>query len=256
MYPVGNCDNHPGIQCCKAPNGWHFDLSDSNRIKVFVNALVSNVKLTVHRSEILLNVYCKLRRTTSAERAPVGGQFFSLKDHLKDGLELQSQTPLTPQPPPLHHQMYSMTSPWSLFGGHSNFPFPYGMPSQITNANQQPPGYFPQVYSQQWGPPMPYAAGSQGPMSPTPGSHFQVQSSIIPGPSHVGPPDPIDTWGHQFGLDAEECGYLRKLGFRVGDNLDAISEKMWEAAAVPVCHCVSILKAYSLSFTASAATSE
>ena len=149
MYPVGNCDNHPGIQCCKALNGWHFDLSDSNRIKVFMNALVSSVKLTVHRSEILLNVYCKLCRTTSAERAPVGGQFFSSKDCLKDGSEPQSQMPLMPQPPPLHHQMYSMTSPWLIFGRHSNFPFPYGMPSQITNANQQPLGYFPQVYSQQ-----------------------------------------------------------------------------------------------------------
>ena len=58
-------------------------------------------------------------------------------------------------------------------------------------------------------------------------------------------------WGCDFGLDAGECGYLQKLRFRGGDNLDTISEKMWEAALVPIFHCVSILKAYSLSLEAS-----
>lgn len=101
--------------------------------------------------------------------------------------------------------------------------------------------------------PMPYATGSQGPMLPTPASHLHAQNSMITGASHAGAPGPIDIWGHQFGLDAEECGYLQKLGFRVGDDLGAISENMWEAAVVLVCHRVSILKAYSLSLTDSAA---
>ena len=193
----------------------------------------------------------KLCKTTTSEHPPVGSQFFSSKDHIKDGSELQSQTPLTPQPPPPHHQVYPMT-PWSLYGGYPNYPFPYGMPP-LSTANQQPLGYSPQAYPQQWGPPMPYATGSQGPMLPTPASHLHAQNGMITGASHAGAPGPIDIWGHQFGLDAEECGYLQKLGFRVGDDLSAISENMWEAAAVPVCHRVSILKAYSSSLADSAA---
>ena len=92
----------------------------------------------------------KLHKTTTPERPPVGSQFFSLKDCIKDGSELQSQTPLTPQPPPPHHQVYPMT-PWSLYGGYPNYPFPYGMPP-LSTANQQPLGYSPQAYPQQWGP--------------------------------------------------------------------------------------------------------
>lgn len=88
-------------------------------------------------------------------------------------------------------------------------------------------------------------------MSPTPASHFGAQSSTVAGVSNAGAPDPIDMWGRDYGLDAEECGYLRKLGFRVGDKLDTISEKMWEAASVPILRRVSILKAYSLSLEAS-----
>lgn len=105
---------------------------------------------------------------------------------------------------PPHHQMYSMTSPWSLFGGYPNFLFPYRMPLQIANGNQQPLGYSPQAYPQQWGLPMPYATGSQGPVTPTPASHFQAQSSMIPRPSHVGALD-VSLRKYLEGLFFELC---------------------------------------------------
>ena len=48
-YLIGNCDIHPGIHYCKASNGWHFDLSDSYRIKVFANVIVSKWLLVALR---------------------------------------------------------------------------------------------------------------------------------------------------------------------------------------------------------------
>ena len=96
-------------------------------------------------------------------------------------------------------------------------------------------------------------------MSPVPNlaSESRLGQSCTPpvGLPHTSAVDPIEEWGRRFGLDAEECGFLRKLGFRIGDNLEAISDRMWELAAIPVCRRLSILSAYSRSLEASATAS-
>jgi hypothetical protein len=55
MYQFGACETHPDIRCFHyRPNDWHFDL-DSNRIKVWANAIVHlRLQYILQRSLIVL----------------------------------------------------------------------------------------------------------------------------------------------------------------------------------------------------------
>jgi hypothetical protein len=69
-----------------------------------------------------------------------------------------------------------------------------------------------------------------------------------PGPSaphgNVSVVDAVAAWCQQHDLGDEESQCLRKLGFKVGDDLDELDDEMWKfAEALPLCR-MRILRAY------------
>ena len=59
--------------------------------------------------------------------------------------------------------------------------------------------------------------------------------------------DAAAAWCCQHNLGDEESQCLRKLGFRVGDDLDELTDEMWKfAEALPLCR-MRILRAYKSS---------
>jgi hypothetical protein len=56
--------------------------------------------------------------------------------------------------------------------------------------------------------------------------------------------DAVVAWCRQHDLGDEESQCLKKLGFKVGDDLDELSDEMWKfAEALPLCR-MRILRAY------------
>jgi hypothetical protein len=80
------------------------------------------------------------------------------------------------------------------------------------------------------------------PMSPRPAIICQPEPS--PPDGNISMVDAVVAWCHQHNLSEEESQCLRKLGFKVGDDLDELSNEMWKfAKALPLCH-MCILQAY------------
>jgi len=79
-------------------------------------------------------------------------------------------------------------------------------------------------------------------MSPTPAVH-QPSQQIHTIPTQ----NTVETWCQTYGLGPEECQSLIKLDFKVGDKLDALSDAIWEWAAVPPLRRICILEAYATS---------
>ena len=78
------------------------------------------------------------------------------------------------------------------------------------------------------------------PMSPSPATIRQAELST-PNGNMV---DAVAVWCRQHNLGDEESQCLKKLGFKVGDDLDELSDEMWKfAEALPLCH-MRILRAY------------
>jgi hypothetical protein len=64
--------------------------------------------------------------------------------------------------------------------------------------------------------------------------------------------DAMAAWCCQHNLGDEESQCLQRLGFRVGDDLDELTDEMWKFAEVlPLCR-MCILRAYKLSLQSSA----
>lgn len=59
--------------------------------------------------------------------------------------------------------------------------------------------------------------------------------------------DAVAAWCRQHNLGDEEAQCLRKLGFKVGDNLDDLTEEMWKFSEAPPLCRLRILQAYRLS---------
>jgi hypothetical protein len=69
-----------------------------------------------------------------------------------------------------------------------------------------------------------------------------VQDTSTPHGS-IGTADVVALWCQQHNLGDEEAQCLRKLGFKVSDDLDALDDEMWKfAGALPLCH-MRILRA-------------
>jgi hypothetical protein len=79
-------------------------------------------------------------------------------------------------------------------------------------------------------------------MSPTPAAR-QPSQQIHSIPAQ----NTVEAWCQTYGLGAEECQSLIKLDFKVGDKLDALSDTIWEWAAVPPLRRIRILDAYTAS---------
>ena len=79
-------------------------------------------------------------------------------------------------------------------------------------------------------------------MSPSPAAH-QPSQQIHSIPAQ----NTVEAWCQTYGLGPEECQSLIKLDFKVGDKLDALSDTIWERAAVPPLRRIRILEAYSAS---------
>ena len=56
----------------------------------------------------------------------------------------------------------------------------------------------------------------------------------------------VDKWCHKFNLGNDECQSLIKLGFKVGDKLDLVTDDMWEWVGVAPLHHMHILAAYQV----------
>ena len=79
-------------------------------------------------------------------------------------------------------------------------------------------------------------------MSPSPTAIHQIEPSNPNG--NIGMVDAATAWCHQHNLGDEESQCLRKLGFKVGDDLDEVTDEMWKfAEALPLCR-MRILRAY------------
>jgi hypothetical protein len=80
------------------------------------------------------------------------------------------------------------------------------------------------------------------PMSPSPTTIHQIEPSTPNG--NIGMVDTVAAWCCQHNLGDEGSQCLRKLGFRVGDDLDELTDEMWKfAEARPLCR-MQILRAY------------
>ncbi|KAG2150929.1 hypothetical protein DEU56DRAFT_714345, partial [Suillus clintonianus] len=211
-HEIGTCATHPSIRCyVQEPQGWHFDLN-SNRMKVWANSI--------------------LRKQTSYGRIPIGSNFFNPKDRIKD-LTLP-QTPQTPRASNMSDQpFFPSMSPWNL-------------PNPLLQQFSSPmypfvPWNMHPLHMQQFVPPTPSpVAHHVGPGCTH--QHFGASASISAAPAQV-TKNPVEEWCQKYALDDEDCQSLKKLGFKVGDKLDALGADIWEWAAVPPLARIRILNA-------------
>jgi hypothetical protein len=83
-------------------------------------------------------------------------------------------------------------------------------------------------------------------MSPSPTTAIH---QIVPSTStgNISTVDAAAAWCRQHDLGDDESQCLRRLGFRVGDDLDELTDEMWKfAKALPLCR-MRILRAYKSS---------
>ena len=75
-----------------------------------------------------------------------------------------------------------------------------------------------------------------------------MPNAPVAGPSNAGVgTESVDDWCNKFNLGDEERQGLNKLGFRVGDKLDSLTNDVWDwAGLAPLCR-MQILAAYQSS---------
>lgn len=74
---------------------------------------------------------------------------------------------------------------------------------------------------------------SSTPMSPSLVTMHEPESSTH---GDISTADAVAAWCRQHNLGDEESQCLRKLGFKIGDDLDELSDEMWKfAEALPLC---------------------
>jgi hypothetical protein len=167
---------------------------------------------------------------TSLEWAPIGSNFFCPKDHLG----YKNEAPQTPIPSFPHPGPYS---PWSQ-PPYQNFgmPSPHAPHTFFPFSEMAVPGYPPMP----WGYLQPHTPGSMpssAHASPTPSMLIQASSSV----------NQLTVEGcNQHNLGDDERQGLTKLGFCVGDKLDALTKDVWEWAGLGPLHQQHILGAYGI----------
>jgi hypothetical protein len=159
----------------------------------------------------------------------LGSNFFNPKDRI-GGTTLQAHALQTPNGAnQLQHAPPASFSPLAS---------PWGFPSPFP---QIPPAMY--QFMQQWG--MPSHMNTfmpPTPMSPSPATFRQIDPSAPNG--NIGMVDAVAAWCRQHNLSNEKSQCLQKLGFRVGDDLDELTDEMWKfAEALPLCR-MRILRAY------------
>jgi len=162
----------------------------------------------------------------------LGSNFFNPKDRIGN-TTLRPQAPQTPNGAnQLQHALPASFSP---------FTSPWGFPSPLP---QIPPAMYQLM--QQWGMPSHmHTFMPSTPALPDPTTIHQIEPSTPNG--NIGMVDAVAAWCHQHKLGDEESQCLQKLGFKVGDDLDELTDKMWKfAGALSLCR-MWILRAYRLS---------
>jgi hypothetical protein len=173
---------------------------------------------------------------TDYELIPLGSNCFLPKNRI--GFSEKPSTPLSSMQLPA-----GLPGAWPTVGGYPphQLPFPY-YPYPPPPYNPTQFGYPPH------GPPMLSATPGHtfyGPQLTTPAVH--VPNSSVPGPSssttssRMG----VDQWCDKFDLGDEEREGLKKLGFRVGDNLTLVDAAMWAISGLAPLHRQRILAAYN-----------
>ena len=120
-----------------------------------------------------------------------------------------------------------MTAPW----GYGNMPSP------------SPQQFGPQFY-QPWAMPAHMQAFTGPNTPPTLAAQRVLPIQQI---NPMAAENAVAIWCRKFGLDTEERDSLTKLGFKVSDKLDSLSDTLWEWAGVlPLGH-IRILEAYAAS---------
>lgn len=129
-----------------------------------------------------------------------------------------------------------------LPAGFSPLASPWGFPSP-------PPQMLPAMFQymqHQWGMPShmhPYASPSAS-ISPGLAAFRQPEPSTSTFHGTIDTADAVGAWCQQHDLGEDETQCLRKLGFKVGDDLEELSDDMWKFAGVlPLCR-MHIIRAY------------
>ena len=230
-HQIGKCDLHPDLRCYVQKvnsNHWHFDL-DLNRLQVWASAIVSYY--VCYDVIQLADTQLKLCKHTNLDKAPIGSNFF----HPKDRLGYKNEAPQTPIPSFPHPGPHS---PWSQ-PPYQNFgmPSPHAPHTFFPYGGMAVPGYPPMP----WGYPQPHTPGSMPSSAhalPTPSMLMQASSSV----NQL----TVEEWCNQHNLGDDECQGLTKLGFHVGDKLDALAKDVWEWAGLGPLHQQRILAVYSV----------
>jgi hypothetical protein len=124
---------------------------------------------------------------------------------------------------------------------------------------QIPPALAMYQFMQQWGMPSVPSGPSHmngfmpgfmpptpiSPSGPGPTTVYQTGPSAPTGNTSI--VDAAAAWCRQYNLGDEELRCLQRLGFRVGDNLNDLTDEMWNfAEALPLCR-MRIIRAYKSS---------
>ncbi|KAG6904821.1 hypothetical protein DXG01_006953, partial [Tephrocybe rancida] len=215
LYPVGNCNDHPGIRCFHyQKHHWHFDL-DSNRMNVWAAAI--------------------LKGETDYACAPLTSKFFSPKMRLNAEPEAQSAKP--PAQLSVTHLLMAPPSPW----GMNAYLFPY---PTMTPYTPPPPPFFPFASPSAYTTPGPGAWGQPMAGNSFYGLQRQTHSPNTPTPMRL---TILAAWCRQHGLGNEELEGLTKLGFRVGDSdLDDLDYWAWHEVGLGPLHKQRILRACAM----------
>ncbi|CAA7268274.1 unnamed protein product [Cyclocybe aegerita] len=209
-YPVGNCLNHPDIQCFTstsiANQSWHFHL-DQRRIMVWANVI--------------------LHKEVNYDRVPLGYSLFQPKDQLN----AQSTT----MPAGLKQALQLPPNPATPRGYYPGFSWPGMPPSPFRH-----PGYLlPSAYH----PTIPYGyLGAPAPLNSW--GYLYPPPAVASTEPPAGPPIAqllllnLDGWCKKHSLSSEEHQGLSKLGFQVENKADLLQldDALWKWAGLGPLH--------------------
>jgi hypothetical protein len=245
MHKIGTCSEHPGIRCFRwAANDWHFDI-DSTRMKVWANAIVSHFLYQCTPLIRSLHITCKLRKVTDYNQVPLGSNYFGAK-HRLGFLKSTKPAPVAAVPDMSassaapswdgHPYCPSLQSPLQHHYGHSYQPMTlYG--------NYYTPGFAP----------LNATAFPPGPTSTAHSDQVQLGQdnqapAIVPKPFTSAlsvSQAAVKAFCDKYDLGDEEREGLRKLGFRIGDALDTVTESEWAISGLAPLHRRHVLSAWN-----------
>jgi hypothetical protein len=217
---------------------------------VWANAIVSHFSLLMYS---LLTFERKLRKVTDYNQVPLGSNYFGAKHRL--GFSKSKPAPVTvPDTDNMSAGSAASTYQSSVWNGH-----PYYQPLQnpphhyYGHPYQGMASYDNHYYSPGFAPLNPTA------FPPTPIIHSesnQVQSgpsgpsqgnAVVPKqltPALSAPLAAVKAFCDKYDLGDEEREGLCKLGFRIGDVLDTVTESEWAISGLPPLHRRRILLAW------------